>query len=202
MANTGHLGHASNSYGKEQRDDVVLFDSRSTSEFSGTFQVTEFPGVIQAWGLKEGDVICLQQAWGDYEGEEFAPFSLEPGKVAMLTECHTAMPIIVEGRYRLQMTGVDPLDPPVGRVVVTFRENTTGADLSPFQMFHHCCPAPAVDELPNMDGAGAPTAAPDPTANQPVYVDTNPDGSSYVYAAGAWAELGAALSWMQAPVAP
>lgn len=199
MAASGHYGHNSSSYAKESQAYNILFDERSTSPFSQTFTTFGRTHIIQAWGLEDGDTLCLQQAIGEYEGERFEPFSLEPGKVAMLTKCHNALPVVVEGRFRLFAKSKDPTNPPQGRIVVTVRENTTGEDLSGFQMFSPCCPASDEPALPNMHGAGAPGAAPDLTAEQPVYVDTGPDGQVYINAAGAWFAINAGVHWMSAP---
>lgn len=64
-----------------------------------------------------------------------------------------------------------------------------------------CCPTVTSEAKPAMVGSGPPTAAPDLSQNSPWYIDLA-NKLTYIWAAGAWAEVQSPLQWMAAPAAP
>lgn len=88
--------------GRQNESHHVIFDASSRTRFSHVFTVTAPSSwVVQAYGLQEGQCVCLEMVSGCKDGEFFEPVKASCGCCMCLSHGRTIIPIPMEGRYRL-----------------------------------------------------------------------------------------------------
>jgi hypothetical protein len=91
-----------------EQNQLVYFGVGSTSQTSQTFTVDQQPFYLSAYNLATGDVITVQQVFGQGSGTEVASFAPVNGAV-VLTSTRTKVRIDHPGRYQLLHSGPSAL---------------------------------------------------------------------------------------------
>lgn len=89
------------SAGRQTQRHHTLFDARSKTRFSHVFTVDAVGWVVQAYGLKDGQCVCLEMVTGCHDGTDFEPVKASCGCCLCLSPGRNVIPIPLEGRYRV-----------------------------------------------------------------------------------------------------
>lgn len=107
LTNTTAAAAPSNVINSEQKQ-LVFFGAGSSSQTSQTFTVDQQPFYLSAFNLATGDIVTVQQVFGQGSGTEVAPFAPVNGAV-VLTPTRTKVRIDHPGRYQLLHSGPSAL---------------------------------------------------------------------------------------------
>lgn len=121
--------------GSQNTTHAELFGPRSTTRFSHVFTVTDSTWIVQAYGLPEGQCVCLEMVTGCKGGTDFEPVKKSCGCCLCLSADRNVIPIPLEGRYRLVACSEDGL----GEFKVIAHPTGIQQDFWSGSMANNCC---------------------------------------------------------------